>query len=80
MEVERLKNIRDQIGALDKNEQHEIFKIIRSNDENKYTENNNGIFINMNKLDFATLTNIESFLEFSNQNKKIFEDGTEPEK
>lgn len=80
MEVERLKNIRDQIGALDKNEQHEIFKIIRSNDENKYTENNNGIFINMNKLDMATLTNIESFLEFSNQNKKIFEDGTEPEK
>lgn len=78
MEVERLKNIRDQIGSLDKNEQHEIFKIIRSNDENKYTENNNGIFINMNKLDFATLTNIESFLEFSNQNKKIFEDGTEP--
>jgi hypothetical protein len=80
MEVIKLKNIRDQIGSLDKNEQHEIFKIIRSNEDNKYTENNNGIFINMNKLDTATLTNIESFLEFSNQNKKIFEDGTEPEK
>ena len=77
MEIEHLKNIRDQITALDKNQQHEIFKIVKKNSSNRYTENNNGIFINMNKLDTETITNIESFLEFSRQNKEIFELETE---
>ena len=73
MEVEQLKLIRDQITALDKNQKHEIFKIICKNEENRYTENTNGIFINMNKLDNNTIKNIESFLEFSRQNQEIFE-------
>jgi hypothetical protein len=77
MEIEHLKNIRDQITALDKNQQHEIFKIVKKNESNRYTENNNGIFINMNKLDTETIKNIESFLEFSRQNKEIFELETE---
>lgn len=77
MEIERLKNIRDQITALDKNQQHEIFKLVRKKQDNRYTENNNGIFINMNKLDPETIKNIESFLEFSRQNKEIFESETE---
>jgi len=77
MEIEHLKNIRDQITALDKNQQHEIFKIVKKNSSNRYTENNNGIFINMNKLDTETITNIESFLEFSRQNREIFESETE---
>lgn len=77
MEIEHLKNIRDQISDLDKNQQHEIFKIVKKNSSNRYTENNNGIFINMNKLDTETITNIESFLEFSRQNKEIFESETE---
>ncbi len=71
MEVEQnLKLIRDQITALDKNQQHEIFKIICKNEENRYTENTNGIFINMNKLDNNTIKNIESFLEFSDKIKR----------
>jgi len=77
MEIEHLKNIRDKITALDKNQQHEIFKIVKKNESNRYTENNNGIFINMNKLDTETITNIESFLEFSRQNREIFELETE---
>ena len=77
MEIEHLKNIRDKIIALDKNQQHEIFKIVKKNESNRYTENNNGIFINMNKLDTETIKNIESFLEFSRQNKEIFELETE---
>lgn len=77
MEIEHLKNIRDKISALDKNQQHEIFKIVKKNESNRYTENNNGIFINMNKLDTETIKNIESFLEFSRQNKEIFELETE---
>ena len=70
MEIERLKNIRDQITALDKNQQHEIFKLVRKNQDNRYTENNNGIFINMNKLDPETIKNIESFLSFQDRTKK----------
>ena len=73
MEVEKLKNIRDSIGELDKNQQHEIFKIICKNRNNRYTENNNGIFINMNKLSNSTIKNIKSFLEFSRQNRELFE-------
>ncbi len=70
MEIEHLKNIRDQITALDKNQQHEIFKIVKKNSSNRYTENNNGIFINMNKLDTETITNIESFQRVLNKTKK----------
>ena len=79
MEVEKLKNIRDSIGELDKNQQHEIFKIICKNINNRYTENNNGIFINMNKLSNSTIKNIESFLEFSRKNRELFEGEIENE-
>jgi hypothetical protein len=73
MEVEKLKYLRDQIKELEKDEHFEILRIIRENSENKFTENNNGIFINMNKLDFTTLDKVEQFLEFSRKNKLNFD-------
>lgn len=73
MEVEKLKYLRDQIKELEKDEHFEILRIIRENNENKFTENNNGIFINMNKLDFTTLDKVEQFLEFSRKNKLNFD-------
>ena len=50
MEVEKLKCLRDQIRDLEKDEHFEVLRIIRENENNKFTENNNGIFVNMNKL------------------------------
>ena len=73
MEVEKLKCLRDQIRELEKDEHFEVLRIIRENENNKFTENNNGIFVNMNKLDHNTIEKIESFLEFSKKNKMNFE-------
>lgn len=67
--IEKLKKIKSQIGKLSNYQKNEIFKIITSNN-NKYTSNINGIFINMNKLDSKTIEEIEDFLNFSNENNK----------
>lgn len=67
--IENLKKIKSQIGKLSNYQKNEIFKIITSNN-NKYTSNINGIFINMNKLDSKTIEEIENFLNFSNENNK----------
>lgn len=67
--IEKLKKIKSQIGKLSNYQKNEIFKIITSNN-NKYTSNINGIFVNMNKLDSKTIEEIEDFLNFSNENNK----------
>ena len=77
MEVEKLKCLRDQIRDLEKDEHFEVLRIIRENENNKFTENNNGIFVNMNKLDSMTIEKIEFFLEFSRKNKINFENEIE---
>jgi hypothetical protein len=67
--IENLKKIKTQIEKLSNYQKNEIFKIITSNN-NKYTSNINGIFINMNKFDSKTLVEIQNFLNFSNENNK----------
>ena len=64
-----LKNLRDTITELDICEQAEILKIIEKN-KIKFTENNNGIFINMHKLNSKVIHDIEEFLEYINNNYK----------
>ena len=63
----KLKNLRDQICELGLVENIEIFKILQKNNV-KYTENNNGIFVNMTKLSQKTIEDIESFLTFIKNN------------
>lgn len=65
--VKDLKELRERIGNLDVCEHIEILKIIIKNDV-KFTENSNGVFINMNKLDEKSLDDIRSFLSFINNN------------
>ncbi len=67
--IENLKKIKTQIEKLSNYQKNEIFKIITSNN-NKYTSNINGIFINMNKFDSKTLVEIQNFLNFSSENNK----------
>ena len=65
--IKELKELREKIKHLEICENIEILKIIIKNDI-KFTENSNGIFVNMNKLDDNTLEEIKSFLSFINNN------------
>jgi hypothetical protein len=68
--LNRLKFLKEKIELLDDNEHREILKIIKKYNC-KFTENNNGIFINMNKLSDSVLSEMDNFLEFSNENNKM---------
>ena len=48
----------------------EIFRIIKNNKE-KYSTNNNGIFINLSALKLISIKEISSFLSFCENNNKI---------
>ena len=62
--------MRERITKLDEYGYYEIFKIIDNNNI-KYTENNNGIFINLNKVDEKTIQQLEYYLEFNKNNTKL---------
>mgnify|MGYP001416962645 CR=1 FL=1 len=69
LSIKRLKEIRDIINDLDVCEQSEVLKIVEKNNI-KFTENKNGVFINMNKLSDKAIEDIESFLQYINNNYK----------
>jgi len=58
-----LIDLRDKIQQLNKFHQLEILRIFKTQKTN-YTENRNGIFINMNNLDKATLKMLEEYLNY----------------
>lgn len=62
------KILREKIKLLTKNECIIIFNMIKKN-TNKYTENSNGIFINMDYLDNGTLIKINTYVNKITQNK-----------
>ena len=57
------KNIQNNISNLSQNELYEIFKILHNNNNN-YTKNNNGIFVNLNWLDIDILNQINNYIIF----------------
>jgi hypothetical protein len=61
-----LKNIKNIIGKLENYQLIEIIKIIDKY-KYKYTQNNNGIFIDMTKLDNQILDGINTYLNFINK-------------
>lgn len=63
------KNLIDNIKKLGKFEHLEIFKIIKE-ESNYYTENINGIFININVLKNSTLLKIKNFVNYINKKKE----------
>jgi hypothetical protein len=64
-----LYKLKMRIEKLNKDELVEIFKIIHRND-NKYTSNNNGIFIDLNTCDDKTVNDIRNFLTYVDENRK----------
>jgi hypothetical protein len=67
-----LSEIKHRIDDLYETEMVEIFKIIKDNRE-KYTTNNNGIFINISNLKPITISEITKFLIFSERNNKLLD-------
>ena len=61
--MERLVYLRDKIQELSKFHQLEIFRIFKTQDIN-FTENRNGIFVNMNDLNEVTLHTIKEYLDY----------------
>ena len=70
--VEKIK-IKNQIEKLDSIYQKEILKIIIKN-EIKYSENRNGIFLNMENLNDLTLNEITQKLEYIKEQEKTLKD------
>ena len=69
LDIKKLKELRDTISELDSCEQVEVLKIIEKN-KIKYTENKNGVFINMNKLNNKTIEELEKFIVYIRNNIK----------
>ncbi len=67
-----LIEIKNKIINLSEHELKEIFKIIKNNNE-KYSTNTNGIFINLNILKKITIQDISNFLYFSDNNRILDE-------
>ena len=65
-----LSEIKTRVDNLYETELIEIYKIIKSNKE-KYTTNNNGIFVNICNLKPITILEITQFLIFSEKNNKL---------
>ena len=65
-----LIEIKNRIDNLHENEFIEIFKIIKSNNE-KFTTNSNGIFINICNLKTISINELTKFLIFSENNNKL---------
>ena len=67
--IHEKKKLVNMIGELSKLEHIEIFKIIK-NDTKYFTENVNGIFININILQSETIDKINTFVKYSIKKKE----------
>ena len=73
LDLEGKKNfIITQVKNLHKYEQIQIFKIFRNN-EVKYSENKNGVFVNLNYINEVILDKIIVFINFCQKNKVLLE-------
>lgn len=61
--VELCKYIQSNISKLCQTEIDEIFKILYKN-KSTYTQNNNGVFVNLNWIDTEILTQIHDYISF----------------
>jgi len=65
--IKKKQELVKKIRSMSKSELIEIFKIIKENTD-KYTENNNGIFINLTSINDNTFQKLLDFVNFSSLN------------
>ena len=70
--VEFKRELKREIDKLRRDEHIEIFKMIRM-ETNKFTENNNGIFINLKHLSTKTLIKIGNFVKYCKDNVNLID-------
>jgi hypothetical protein len=66
------QDIKNKLDKLSENELTEIFKIIKNNNE-KYSTNKNGIFINLSTLQKNTIQELSHFIYFCERNDRLFD-------
>ena len=71
-DINELKQLRDHIENMDTIHQIHILKILKQN-QIAYTENNNGVFINMTLLNSDTLKHIRNFIKYVDLQQKQLE-------
>ena len=74
IDITNLKNIKNKVENMSKNNQIEILKILKRNSSIKLNENKNGVYINLSFLPNETLEEINYYLNY------IFEQETSIEK
>jgi hypothetical protein len=67
------KKIISDVAQLSENQQIEIFNILNLKKEVKYTENKNGIFINLDDVDNNSLNEIIKFISFCKESNKVLD-------
>jgi hypothetical protein len=71
--IEELKNLRNIIDNINPLYHKEIFNVIKKFNM-QYSENKNGIFINMNNLSKDCIEKIYEYLEYIEKQEKTFSD------
>lgn len=69
MSLDKFSELKKKIELLTIEEKIEVFNILKQNDV-KYTQNKNGVFIILNNIDDTIITKLEKFLVFLNDTKK----------
>ena len=73
MDTGKLVVLKEQIENLDAFHHNKILKILIKHDI-KYSENRNGIFVNMNSFDEATVDDINKILLYITKQEKSLQD------
>ena len=72
-EYEKRKKVWETVKFLNKSEQEELFRIIKQAGV-EYSENTNGIFFDIGKLEQSVLETISQFIKFCQQNRVNFDE------
>jgi len=78
-DYEKRKQLLEEIKMLTKIEQEGIFRILKTSNSS-FSENSNGIFFDVSKLNYDAFEQMRQFLDFCKQNRQSFEDREKEEK
>ena len=63
-EIQELIKIKERIESMSKKHQVDVLKILNDDEYVTLNENNNGVFINLNKLDINILNKLLEFIKY----------------
>ena len=72
MTYKEINELKNNISQLNKTQQIEVFKIISST--GKYSENSNGVFVNLSNLSDEILWKLDKLVNYSLKNNKNFDE------